>query len=59
MQTLQQKVMCVLLQTLLDQGLITQPIHDRSRQKILATWDWPDFLSGNQKDGKEALGGSE
>ena len=49
----QQDVMCVLLQILLDKGLITQDIHDRAREKILETRDWPVFF-----DGKEAADGS-
>ena len=37
MKKVQQDVMCVLLQTLLDKELITQDIHDKSREKILDT----------------------
>ena len=44
MKKVQQDVMCVLLQTLLDKELITQDIHDKSREKILGTLDWPDFF---------------
>ena len=42
MKKVQQDVMCVLLQTLLDKELITQDIHDKSREKILDTLDWPE-----------------
>ena len=35
MNKVQQDIMCVLLQTLLDKGLITKDIHDKSREKIL------------------------
>ena len=42
MKKVQQDVMCVLLQTLLDKGLITKDIHDKSREKILDTLDWPE-----------------
>ena len=42
MNKVQQDIMCVLLQTLLDNGLITQDIHDKSREKILDTLDWPE-----------------
>ncbi|MBP3684268.1 MAG: hypothetical protein J6J12_04810 [Oscillospiraceae bacterium] len=44
MEKVQQAVLCVLLQTLLDQKLITQDIHDKSREKILGTLDWPEFF---------------
>ena len=39
MNKVQQDIMCVLLQTLLDKGLITQDIHDKSREKVLDTLD--------------------
>ena len=42
MKKVQQDIMCVLLQTLLDKELITQDIHDKSREKILDTLDWPE-----------------
>ena len=45
MKKVQQDVMCVLLQTLLDKDLITQDIHDKSREKILGTLDWPECFS--------------
>ena len=50
--------MCVLLQTLLDKELITQDIHDKSREKILGTLDWPEFFCYAEDDGKEDLDGS-
>ena len=58
MKKVQQEVMCVLLQTLLDKELITQDIHDKSREKILGTLDWPDFFCYAEDDGKEELHGS-
>ena len=58
MKKVQQDVMCVLLQTLLDKELITQDIHDKSREKILGTLDWPDFFCYAEDDGKEELDGS-
>ena len=42
MKKLQQDVMCVLLQTLLDKGLITRDIYDKSRNRILDALDWPE-----------------
>ena len=44
MKKVQQDVMCVLLQTLLDKELITQDIHEKAREKILSTLDWPEFF---------------
>ena len=58
MKKVQQDVMCVLLQTLLDKELITQDIHDKSRQKILDTLDWPKAFCYTEDDGKEELDGS-
>ena len=53
MKKVQQDIMCVLLQTLLDKELITQDIHDKSREKILGTLDWPEFFCYAEDDGKE------
>ena len=53
MKKVQQDVMCVLLQTLLDKGLITQNIYDKSWEKVLGTLDWPEFCCYAENDGKE------
>ena len=53
MKKVQQDIICVLLQTLLDKELITQDIHDKSREKILVTLDWPEFFCYAENDGKE------
>ena len=53
MKKVQQDMMCVLLQTLLDKGLITQNIYDESREKILGTLDLPEFFCYAENDGKE------
>ena len=58
MKQVQQDVMCVLLQTLLDKELITQDVHDKSREKILGTLDWPEFFCYAEDDRKEELNGS-
>lgn len=58
MKKVQQDVMCVLLQTLLDKELITKDIHDESREKILGTFDCPEFFCYAEDDGKEELNGS-
>ena len=58
MKKVQQDIMCVLLQTLLDKELITQDIHDKSRQKILGTLDWSEAFCYTEDDGKEELDGS-
>ena len=53
MKKVQQDVMCVLLQTLLDKELITQDIHDKSRSRILDTFDSVDFFCYAEDDRKE------
>ena len=53
MKEVQQDVMCALLQTLLDKELITQNIHDKSREKIFDTLDWPEFFCYVGDDRKE------
>ena len=58
MKKVQRDIMCVLLQTLLNKELITQDIHDKSRQKILGTLDWPEAFCYTEDDGKEELDGS-
>ena len=58
MKKVQQEVMCVLLQTLLDKKLITQDIHDKSREKILRTMDWPELFWDSEDSRKETLHGS-
>ena len=58
MNEVQQDILCVLLQTLLDKELITQDIHDKSRNKILDTLDLPDFFRDNER-GKEDAHGCE
>ena len=57
MKQVQQDIMCVLLQTLLDKGLITQDIHDKSRSRILDTFDSADFLCYAEDDRKEVQDG--
>ncbi len=57
MKKVQQDVMCVLLQTLLDKELITQDIHEKGREKILGTLDWPEFFCYAEDDGKEEQDG--
>ena len=57
MNEVQQDIMCVLLQMLLDKELITRDIHDKSRNKILGTLDWPDFFC-YANGGKEQKHGS-
>ena len=53
MKKVQQDVMCVLLHTLLDKELITQDIHDKSRSRILDTFDSADFFCYAEDDRKE------
>ena len=56
MNEVQQDVMCVLLQTLLDKELITQDIHDKSRNRILDTLDLPEFFWDNEARKEDAHG---
>ena len=56
MNEVQQDIMCVLLQTLLDKELITQDIHDKSRNRILGTLDLPDFFRDNVARKEDAHG---
>ena len=44
MKTVQQDILCALLQRLLDQKQITRNLYDKSREKILNTEDWPEFF---------------
>lgn len=41
---LEQDMMCVLLKRLQDQGLISETIHDKARERILGTLDWPEYF---------------
>lgn len=58
MKKLQQDIICVLLKSLLDKKLITQDIHDRSRERVLGTLDLPEFFCYDVDDGKKAKHGS-
>ena len=53
MKKVQQDIMCVLLQTLLDKELITQDIHDKSRSRILDTFDSAEYFCYVEDDRKE------
>lgn len=53
MKKVQQNLLCVLLQALLDQELITQEIHDKARVVILDTSDWPTFFIHGTDGSKE------
>lgn len=57
MKKVQQDIMCVLLQMLLDKELITKDIHDKSREKILGTYDWPEAFCCAGVEGKEDRNG--
>ena len=53
MKKVQQDMMYVLLQTLLDEELITQDIHDQSRSRLLDTLDWPETFCYTEDNRKE------
>ena len=44
MMNVENQVLCVLLQRLKDKDLITQDVHDKAREDILDTLDWPEFF---------------
>ena len=58
MMNLEKDILCVLLQTLKDDNLITQDVHDQAKEKVLCTLDGPDFFCYAEDDGKEDLDGS-
>ena len=51
----QNEILCVLLQTLLDRGLIPGDVYGRAREKVLGTLDLPPFF----RNGEDADGSSE
>ena len=57
MKTIEKNVMCVLLQQLLDQNLITQKIYENARERILDTFDVPTFFCCAEHDRKEETRG--
>ena len=57
MMNLEQDILCVLLQTLKDDNLITQDVHDKARCNILDTLDWPEFFCYHDADRKEKADG--
>ena len=57
MNELQRDVLDALLQTLLDKGLISRTVYDKSHEKILGTLDFPPFFRDNEA-GKEDIYGS-
>ena len=58
MQQVQQDLMCALLRSLLDKELITQAVHDKSREKIFGMLDWPEFFCHTENAAQEKLHGS-
>lgn len=53
MMNVESQVLCVLLQTLKDKNLITADVHDKAREDILDTLDWPEFFCYAEEDRKE------
>ena len=53
MMNVENQVLCVLLQTLKDKNLITADVHDKAREDILDTLDWPEFFCYAEEDRKE------
>ena len=57
MKEMEKNMMCVLLQRLLDENLITPKIHDNARQQVLDTLDGPGFFCYSEGDRKEEFHG--
>lgn len=53
MQEVQREMLCVLLQDLLDQGLIGQEIFEKARCRILDARTFPEFFYCDSCNGKE------
>lgn len=52
MDEVQKDILCVLLQTLLDRGLIPGDVYGRACEKVLGTFDLlPFFRNGEDADG--------
>jgi len=58
MMKVEQEMMCVLLEHLRDQGLISENIRAKARENILGTLDWPEFFCYAGEDKKEGQNGS-
>lgn len=56
MREIQQEILCALLRTLLNRGMINQDIHDKSKARICGTLDLPEFFWDNEA-GKEDVHG--
>ena len=52
--TIQQDMVCVLLQSLRDRELISEDVHEKARKKTLDTLDWPNFFCYGSREEKEA-----
>lgn len=50
MNAVQRETLDVLLQTLLDKGLISRMVYDKSREKILGTFDFPSVTCHETKN---------
>ena len=57
MKEMEKDVMCVLLQRLLDKNLITPKTCEKSKNKILDTFDSTEFFCYAEKDRKENADG--
>ena len=59
MNEVQQDILDALLRTLLDKGLISGTVYDKSREKILGTFDFPPFFWDNEAGKEDAYGSAE
>lgn len=49
MKELEKDILCVLLQILLGKKLITQDVHDQSRNMVLSTSSFPEFFCKTER----------
>ena len=59
MNEVQREILDALLRTLLKRDLISRTVYDRSREKLLGTFDFPPFFWDNEVGKEDAYGSSE
>lgn len=59
MNEVQRDVLDALLRTLLERDLISRTVYDKTREKILGTFDFPPFFWDNEAGKEDAYGSAE
>ncbi len=59
MNEVQRDVLDALLRTLLERELISKAVYDKSREKILGTFDFPPFFWDHEAGKEDAYGSAE